>query len=72
MAIPASVLEDWEALTDEDRQKAQSYIQILLQQRRDAHQEEDRPAFPLGVWNGGLLYMSEDFNDTPEGFEDYT
>ena len=72
MAIPASVLEDCEALTDEDRQKAQSYIRILLQQRRDAHQEEDRPAFPLGVWNGGLLYMSEDFNDTPEGFEDYT
>ena len=72
MAIPASLLEDLEALTDEDRLKAQSYIRILLQQRRDAHQEEDRPAFPLGVWNGGLLYMSEDFNDTPEGFEDYT
>lgn len=72
MVIPASVLEDWEALTDEDRLKAQSYIRILLQQRKDAHQEEDRPTFPLGIWNGGLLYMSDDFNETPEGFEDYT
>ena len=44
----------------------------FLQQRKDAHQEEDRPTFPLGIWNGGLLYMSDDFNETPEGFEDYT
>jgi hypothetical protein len=72
MAIPASVLEDWEALTDEDRLKAQSYIHILLQQRKDALAKDERPAYPLGVWNGGLLYMSDDFNETPEGFEDYT
>ena len=72
MAIPASVLKDWEALTDEDRLKAQSFIRVLLQQHRDAQPEEDRPGFPLGVWNGGLLYMSDDFNETPEGFEDYS
>lgn len=72
MAIPASVLEDWEALSDEDRLKAQSYIRILLQQHKDKPTAIDRPPFPLGIWNGGLLYMSDDFNDTPEGFEDYT
>lgn len=72
MAIPASVLEDWEALTEEDRLKAQSFIRVLLQQRRETEQSNDRPSFPLGVWNGGLLYMSDDFNETPEGFEDYT
>ena len=72
MAIPASVLQDWEALTDEDRLKAQSYIQVLLQQHRDAQSAKARLSFPLGVWNGGLLYMSDDFNETPEGFEDYT
>ena len=72
MAIPASVLEDWEALTEEDRLKAQSFIRVLLQQRRDAQPVKNRPDFPLGVWNGGLLYMSDDFNETPEGFEDYT
>ena len=72
MAIPASVLKDWDALTDEDRLKAQSYIRILLQQHKDKPSVIDRSPFPLGVWNGGLLYMSDDFNDTPEGFEDYT
>ena len=36
MAIPASMLEDLESLTDEDRLKAQSYIRVLLRQRRDA------------------------------------
>ena len=72
MAIPASILEDWEALTEEDRLKAQSFIRILLQQHENKPSTADRPAFPLGVWNGGLLYMSDDFNDTPEGFEEYT
>ena len=72
MAIPASMLEDLEALTDEDRLKAQSSIRVLLQQRRETEPSNDRPSFPLGVWDGGLLYMSDDFNETPEGFEDYT
>jgi len=72
MAIPASVLEDWEALTDEERLKAQSYIRILLNQHEAGLSKNARPAFPFGVWNGGLLYMSDDFNETPEGFEEYT
>ena len=66
------MLEDLESLTDEDRLKAQSYIRVLLRQRRDAQSERKRPDFPFGVWNGGLLYMSDDFNETPEDFEDYT
>ena len=70
MAIPASVLNDWEALTDEDRIKAQNYIRTLLDARKATGSPQR--SYPFGLWEGGLLYMSEDFNDTPEGFEDYT
>lgn len=71
MAIPASVLQDWESLTQEDQLKAQSYIKALLQQAKAEQTHQERPSFPLGIWNGGLIYMSDDFNDTPEGFEEY-
>lgn len=71
MAIPESVLQDWEALTEEDQRKAQNYIRLLLQERRLIRQPKRRDDFPFGVWDGGLRYMSEDFNETPEGFEEY-
>ncbi len=71
MAIPASILKDLEALTAEDQLKAQGYIRSLLRQARRDSKEPSRHEFPLGIWNGGLLYMSDDFNETPEGFENY-
>lgn len=72
MAIPASVLQDWEALTEEDRRKAHGYIKALLQHRSEEQSSHSRPDYPLGIWNGESFYMADDFNDTPEGFEDYT
>lgn len=32
----------------------------------------DRPVVKRGYAKGRVLYMSPDFDETPEGFEDYT
>ena len=71
MAIPESVLRDWEALTEEGQRKAQHYIRLLSLERSMNRQDTRRDEFPFGVWNGGLKYMADDFNETPEGFEEY-
>lgn len=69
MSIPATVLNDWEALSEEDRIQAQRFIRELLDNRKNGTSRG--PSFPLGMWEGGLKFMSEDFNELPEGFEEY-
>lgn len=66
MAISAEVIEKMGQLNSSNMQSAVDYIDYLLsqQQPRKTHIE-------FGCWEGQLKYISDDFDEELDVFEDY-
>ncbi len=57
--------------------RAQEGEEIILMQDHHpaaklvAIHEPEQPPNPVGMFKGDLIYMAEDFNDTPDDFAEY-
>ena len=69
MAVPESVVQRWNEMTEEEQNQAVSFIDFLLLRRRN--RKPPKTKFELGALKGGLVYISDDFDKTPEEFEEY-
>ena len=62
MAMPESLIQQWDQLNEQNRKQAQSYIRLLLDQ-----QEQETPRIystrKLGVFADRFHGISDDFNE---------
>lgn len=70
MAMPESVVQNWNALTEDEQAQAATFIDFLLLRRGGKTPRKTR--FEFDALKGGLVYIADDFDRTPEEFEDYT
>lgn len=70
MAIPETVVQRWNELTHAEQEQTVEFIDFLLLRRR--HEQEPRKThFQFDALAGGLEYISDDFDETPEEFKEY-
>lgn len=70
MAMPETVVQRWNEMTKAEQDQAVDFIDFLLLRRK----REDKPQktrFQFDALAGGLEYISDHFDDTPEDFEEY-
>lgn len=70
MALPEKVLQRWNAMTKSEQEQTVDFIDFLLL-RRKSETEPRKTHFQLDALAGGLEYIADDFDKTPEEFEEY-
>lgn len=70
MAMPESLIQDWERLNAYNQQQAHSYIHLLLEQQ-DGKEQREHPPRKLGMLAHRFHGIAEDFNDPLPEFEEY-
>lgn len=70
MAMPESLVRDWERLNDQNQAQARSYIRLLLARQRE-EQPRENPPRRLGVLAHRFHGIAEDFNAPISEFEEY-
>lgn len=46
-------------------------LMILFNQNNEKSENKPKNKVPFNAFAGGLHYIADDFDDTPEGFEEY-
>lgn len=69
MAMPESVVQRWNEMTEDEQAQAVSFIDFLLEKRK--REKPRKTHFELGALAGGLVYIADDFDETPEEFKEY-
>lgn len=72
MAIPETVLRDWETLNHEDQNQAAQFISLLAWRRRQeqVQREPRKTRVQFDVWKGQIELL-DNFDDPLPGLEDY-
>lgn len=47
------------------------FIHFLSAESKKNEMKPSKIKFPFDIFKGGLLFISDDFDEIPEGFEDY-
>ena len=68
MAISAEIIEKMNKLNPSNMRSAVQYIDVLLNQQKQAQRKTH---IEFGCWEGQLRYISDDFDEELEVFEDY-
>lgn len=68
MLFNAAVQEAYDKLSSEDQSKVISYIFRLSASETYVRK---KGKFPFDAFKNGEAYMADDFDEIPEGFEDY-
>ena len=69
MAMPETVLKDWETLNREDREQAAQFISMLaLRRQRESAPRKSKVQFD--VWKG-QIEVFDNFDDPLPGLEEY-
>ena len=68
MSIPAYVLQGREKMDESAKNETVDSMRFPIEKKT----EEEAPSkFPFGCFAGGLLYIADDFDATPEEFKEY-
>lgn len=65
------VKEMYDTLPFEKQNEVADFIFFLYTENNKSAQNKPKKNFPFDAFAGGMNYIAEDFDDTPEGFEDY-
>lgn len=65
------VREMFDSLPFEKQTEVVDFVLFLYTENKKNTQKKDNGKFPFDVFSGGMNYIAEDFDDTPEGFEEY-
>ena len=69
MAMPESMLRNWELLTEQNRAQIQNFVDFLLAQQQG--EKRKNPRRKLGVLEHRFRGISEDFDAPLPEFEEY-
>lgn len=64
------VKEMFETLPFEQQNEVVDFV-FFLYKENNKKNPKGKSKFPFDVFSGGMNYIAENFDDTPEGFEDY-
>lgn len=64
------VKEMFETLPFEKQNEVVDFVFFLYTENKK-NEQKGKSKFPFDVFSGGMNYIAEDFDETPEGFEDY-
>ena len=67
LAMPETILQRWNEMTPDEQKQTTIFIDFLLMRR----EKRKKTHFELGALKGGLVYIADDFDKTPEEFEEY-
>lgn len=67
MAFDTLAREAFELLPYEKQMEVVDFIMFLSKRPL----QKDKRSFPFDVFAGGMTYIADDFDATPEGFEEY-
>lgn len=70
MAMPEKVVQRWNAMTRTEEEQTVDYIDFLLLRRRRDNVPR-KTHFQLDAPTGGLEFIADNFDETPEEFEEY-
>lgn len=71
MAFDLLAKEMFESLPYEKQLEVVDFIMFLSSGITKKRAESDCGPFPFDVFAGGLNYIADDFDEIPEGFEEY-
>ena len=67
MAMPETIIQRWNEMTEDEREQTASFMDFLFLRRK----KRQKTHFEFGALEGGLVYISDDFDETPEEFKEY-
>ncbi|MBQ3476938.1 MAG: hypothetical protein IJH25_02055 [Clostridia bacterium] len=70
MAMPEKVVQRWNAMTRTGQEQTVDFIDFLLLRRRQDNVPR-KTHFELDALAGGLEFIADNFDETPEEFEEY-
>ena len=70
MAMPESLMQEWDRLSEQNRVQARSYIRLLLDQQEQA-EPRVHPMRKLGILADRFHGIADDFNDPLPDFKEY-
>ena len=70
MAMPEKVVQRWNAMTRTEQEQTVDFIDFLLLRRRQ-DKVPRKTHFQLDALAGGLEFIADNFDETPEEFEEY-
>lgn len=70
MAMPEKVVQRWNAMTRTEQEQTVDFIDFLLLRRRQDNVSR-KTHFQLDALTGGLEFIADNFDETPEEFEEY-
>ena len=71
MSIDLLAQEAFRTLPDEKKLEVMDFIMFLSSKAYNKKKETNR-SFPFDIFSGDLQYISDTFDDIPDGFEEYT
>lgn len=70
MSFEAVAKKEFDKLSDA-QQRTIVQLMVLFNQSNEKAEKHVKNRVPFNAFAGGLHYISDDFDDTPEGFEEY-
>ncbi len=70
MAMPESLIREWDQLSEQNRKQACSYISLLLKQQ-EKDQQRIHPRRTLGILADRFHSIADDFDNPLPDFEEY-
>ena len=70
LAMPEEMLQRWNELTRQEQEQAAGFIDFLLMRRKRGDAQR-RTRFQLDAMAGGLEYIADNFDETPDDFKEY-
>ena len=67
MAMPETIIQRWNEMTEDEREQTATFIDYLFLRRK----KKQKTHFEFGALEGGLVYIADDFDKTLEEFEEY-
>lgn len=70
MSFSGMVEEEFNKLTDAQQSSIYELI-LLFNAKNNTESKQKKRTFPFDIFKDGNQYMADDFDDIPEGYEEY-
>lgn len=68
LMFDAIAQQKFDALTDNQQAEVVDFIMFLSEKSKPVEEKKD---FPFDVFAGDMVYMADDFDETPDCFKEY-
>lgn len=66
-----ALMQMYDTMTDVEQKELYDFAMFIIKKRQVDARKSKKNKVPYNVFAGGLHYIADDFDETPEGFEEY-